>query len=187
MSIFSRLWAKFADEFHPFALAREFLVEGIFKSEEGRKQAAKLLHANFGGLGTDDEVLTLSAITEAERQGLITSEDADRFNSVLASLPRSERAKIIMIIGKDEQEITDANGNKSQLNQRGINMVAVLARKDRDELLTALKAAGSMDTLAKNFNAEGLHRTARDLSRNTGANNNWLGRLAENLEREGDQ
>lgn len=150
----------------------EGTIESLMLSLLGHLQGAaakagqNYLESKFGGFGTNDETLYLSACTYAVKELAVTTGQLRNFQDAISSLTPSEKRRVIAIIGKDEQDVTikrpvlengqpvcDKKGNplsteqKVKANARGAQMIALLAPMSKDEIVSFLRSSNALDTM----------------------------------------
>src|SRR3989339_359875 len=149
------------------------VLENIIKSaggmitEKTREKITKTLEAKFGGFGTVDELLSLSACQIAHKHLGGSLQNIERIAKGLKNLSREERNKVTSIIGHDEQTMglssilygkvdkkTGANTKEEisvKMNLRGAALIATLAEMTDEEILNFLGGFGALDTTSKNI------------------------------------
>lgn len=204
-------------EFFGYFLGHKALenITGFLTGAAGEKvveMGGKALKTRFGGIDSVDELLTLSACKLAMTRFKVKKEDIVRVAKILKELSPQQRNKITNILGHDEQELkteTIAKDDKGKdvktiktekINLRGAEIISMLAKMNDDEIRDALSGYGASDTIYERIKEiffslgekapEALALSKRVQASVPGANENWLGNLANKLEdaiNEGEQ
>jgi hypothetical protein len=155
-------------------------IEGAFKkvATSGVEKVGEHLKTNVFGIGVNDEVLFLSACVYAKEELKVLPADLIKICRVIDGYPHDVRRKIILMIGKDEQETTvkisktktdgtpelDNNGKpvfkeeKRMKNVRGAEILQLLSGLTEDEIKRFLETSGATSTFS-----EKLSRTAQSI------------------------
>lgn len=155
----------------------EGLIEGVIMSfiTTARKVAEdkgeEFLKAKFGNRGTNDEYLFVSACTVALSKKMISKKNILRVCAVINDYSSDQRARIIGIIGKTENEekierdrldkdgkvLIDKKGNPmkevvtTKGNHQGAEIIAMLGKMSDDEIRNYFAASGASVTTASEF------------------------------------
>lgn len=127
-----------------------------------KEHGPKLIKSFIGGLGTNDEALFQSACSYAVLKHGVTSAEIVKIVTAINNHPEA-RARIVEIIGKDEQPTTldisteDKKGktvttkNIVNMNVMGGQTIFVMSKMSEAEIVTFLQASGGFDTVGQNL------------------------------------
>jgi len=144
-------------------------VEGIIMNlmhslgKTVQEKGEDYLKSQVFGIGTNDEHLFLSACAYAISEKLMTSDDLAKICKAIESLEKSQRTRVIGVIGKEEVEVNtekptlndtggpvlDGKGKaimtktKIKANVKGAQMLAMLAKLDEAEIVKVLATSGA--------------------------------------------
>lgn len=154
---------NFLKKFVPGAIADAAVIGGIEIIKGGLSEhGPKIMKSFIGGLGTNDEALFQSACSYAVLKHGVTSAEIVKIVTAIKNHPEA-RARIVEIIGKDEQPITievsseDKKGktvmtkNIVNMNVRGGQTIFVMSKMSEDEIIIFLQASGGFDTIGQNL------------------------------------
>jgi len=107
----------------------------------------ELMRSNIGGRGTNDESLYSSAVEYAINSNWATRAQAVKIWRVILEFPIDQRKRIIEIIGKEEQFISE----HEKANVKGAKIIQVLAPMTEDEIRLFFRHAGYTNTTAESL------------------------------------
>jgi hypothetical protein len=139
---------------------------GSHITKEVKEKVTKKLEAHFGGLGVNDNLLSMSAAQIAHKALGVELKEINRIANIFKGLTREERNKVTSILGPNEQDVNlkmpKGKGSSQdqtafadasvQMNMRGAVLIVMLAEMTDEQILNFLTGFGALDTTSKNIN-----------------------------------
>ncbi len=146
-----------------------FIIKALDAVKEPLKKSGEdFLKAHTGGRGVHDEALFQGACSYAMTEFKVTPAEIAKIIIVINSLPANERRRVIEIIGQSEQvckietpivengvAVTDKKGKQVfkettvTANIRGAQVIALLAKMNKNQIKAFFQASNSLDTSDK--------------------------------------